>query len=146
MTANVPPRVWNHQELVAQGLQMLADGGDDRSALIEGRILSVKATPENGSSSKMAVGMAVLLADYEVPAHHHEAEELATILSGSGAIIIDGVEHPVSAGDVVLTPSNSVHITKSGPEGPMVVFWTYAPAGSENRWLEKGAIDGTPPA
>ncbi|MEX2562933.1 MAG: cupin domain-containing protein [Nitriliruptoraceae bacterium] len=145
MTAPTP-RVWNHQDLVAQGLTMLAEGGGERGALIEGRILSVKATPENGSSSKMAVGLAVLPPDYEVPAHHHEAEELATIISGSGSIVIDDVEYPVTAGDVVLTPSNSVHITKSGPGEPMVVFWSYAPAGSENRWLEKGAIDQTPPS
>lgn len=145
MTSPVP-RVWNHRDLVTQGLEMLAAGGDDRSALIEGRILSVKATPENGSSSKMAVGMAVLPPDYEVPAHHHEAEELATIISGSGAIVIDDVEYPVSAGDVVLTPSNSVHVTKSGPDEPMIVFWSYAPAGSENRWLQKGAIDDTLPS
>jgi mannose-6-phosphate isomerase-like protein (cupin superfamily) len=83
------------------------------------------------------MGISVLPAGYATPSHHHEAEEVATVLSGRGAIVIDGVEFPVAAGSVVLTPSMSEHVTVASPDGPLVVWWVYAPAGSEQRWLEQ---------
>ena len=63
------------------------------------------------------------------------------MLSGSGAIVIDGVSYPVVPGDIVLTPSRSVHVTIAGPEDSLVIWWIYAPAGSETRWLSQGALD-----
>lgn len=141
MSDAVRPRVWQHDEIVAAGLKALEDGGHDGAPVIDGRVLSVKATPVNSTSKSMAIGMAVLPAGYSTPPHDHEAEELATVLSGSGTITIDGVAHPVRAGTVVLTPSRSHHVTTAGPEAPLVVWWTYAPAGSEDRWLAAGAVD-----
>lgn len=146
MSEAVSPRVWHHEDIVASGLKALDDGGHDGAPLIDGRVLSVKATPVNGTSKSMAIGMAVLPAGYSTPPHDHEAEELATILSGSGTITIDDVAHPVRPGSVVLTPSRSRHVTTAGPESPLVVWWTYAPAGSEDRWLAAGAVDASIPA
>jgi quercetin dioxygenase-like cupin family protein len=139
--SSVSPRVWNISELVTQGQHALADGGVNGAPLIEGRILSVKATPENGSASKMSAGVSVLPSGFSTVPHSHEAEELAQVLSGTGEIVIDGVSYPVGAGDIVLTPSQSVHITIAGAEQPLVVWWIYAPAGSETRWLAQGALD-----
>lgn len=112
--------------------------------LIDGRVMSVQATPVSGTSSRMAVGMSVLPAGYATPPHDHEAEELATVLSGEGVITIDSVEFPVRPGSVVLTPSRSWLVTAAGPDAPLVVWWTYAPAGSEQRWLDQGAVDPGP--
>lgn len=140
MSAEVAPRVWNHDELVRVGLAALASGGAPGAPLIDGRVLSIRATPANGTSTHMAVGVSVLPSGYSTPPHEHEAEELATVLSGSGSITIDGVDHPVVPGDVVLTPSRSVHLTSAGPDGPLVVLWVYAPAGSEERWRALGAL------
>ena len=139
MTGSVAPRVWHHDEIVAAGLTALRHGGVAGAPAIDGRVLSVQATPVNGTSSQMAVGMSVLPAGYATPPHDHEAEELATVLSGEGVITIDGVDLPVRPGSVVLTPSRSRHVTAAGPDAPLVVWWTYAPAGSEQRWLDQGA-------
>lgn len=132
---SAPVSVWSHQELVAEGLAALAAGGGPGAPLIDGRILGVRATPADGSAARMAMGLSVLPAGYSTPSHHHEAEEVATVLSGTGAIVIDGTEYPVSAGSVVLTPSMSEHVTVASADGPLVVWWVYAPAGSEQRWL-----------
>ena len=136
------PRIWHHSELIDAGLDALSRGGSDGAPLIEGRVLSVKATPAENTSSKMAVGVAVLPAGFATPPHHHEAEELATVLSGSGKMVIDGLEYAVERGSVVLVPSSLEHVTVAGNEEPLVVWWAYAPAGSENRWLEQGSADG----
>lgn len=141
VSAPVPPRVWGHDEIVSVGLAALEAGGVPGAPLIDGRILSIEATPANGSSSKMALGISVLPSGYSTPVHDHEAEELATVLAGTGSITIDGVEFPVGPGSVVLTPSRSRHITTAGPDGPLVVWWVYAPAGSEGRWRVLGALD-----
>jgi len=143
VSGKVAPRTWSHEEIVAHGLRALAAGGLDGAPLVDGRVLSVRATPVNGTSSSMAIGLAVLPAGYTAPPHSHEAEELATVLSGEGTITIDGAEFPVRPGSVVLTPSGSVHITAAGPRTPLVVWWTYAPAGSEQRWLDAGAVDSS---
>lgn len=29
------------------------------------------------------------------------------------------------------------HVTSSDSDGPLVVYWTYGPAGSEQRWLSQ---------
>ena len=134
-------RVWKTSDLVSAGRSALAAGGHAGAPLVEGRILSVKATPENATAEKMSVGVSVLPAGFETVPHSHEAEELAHVLSGSGAIVIDGVSYPVAPGDIVLTPSLSVHVTIAGPEEPLVIWWIYAPPGSENRWLAQGALD-----
>lgn len=137
--STAPVRVWTHQDIVAEGLAALAAGGTPESPLIEGRVLGVRGTPTNGSTSDMALGLSVLPPGFATPAHRHVAEELATVLSGTGVIVIDGVEHPVSAGSVVLTPSMSEHLTIASEDGPMVVWWVYAPPGSERRWLDTDA-------
>lgn len=139
MEQRVEVQVWNHEDLIEAGRRILAEGGSADAPLIDGRVIWVHATPENGSASKMAIGLAVLPPGCATPAHRHEAEELATVLAGDGLIVIDGVEHPVRQGSVVLTPSQSEHVTKANGEEPLVIWWVYAPAGSEQRWLTQEA-------
>ena len=92
---NEATRVWHTSELVADGLDALRNRGAQGLPFIEGRIMSVKATPHDGSTSHMSLGMSVIPPGYSTPAHSHPAEELATVLSGTGAIVIDGTRHEV---------------------------------------------------
>lgn len=132
----------NHQvrdlnTLAEEGLSALAAGGNSRFPLIGGRILSVQATPEQETSSDMALGVAVLPPGFSTPDHTHRAEEIAIILRGSGVITIEDEQIEVSEGSVVVTPPHLNHVTTASADGPLVVFWVYAPAGSETRWLAK---------
>lgn len=131
---------------VTRDINALADGalavlesgvGTDEFPLIQGRVLAVQASPDLETSEDMAWGIAALPAGYSAPLHSHRAEEFAMVLRGSGTITIADEEIPVSEGSVVVTPPHDEHLTTAGPDGPMVVYWVYGPAGSEGRWLAK---------
>ena len=139
VSREVSAKVWTHQQIITEGLAALDAGGVPGAPMIDARVLDVRATPADGSASQMAIGLSVLPAGYATPAHHHLAEELATVLSGEGSIVIDGIDFPVAAGSVVLTPSMSEHVTIASSAGPLVVWWVYAPAGSEQRWLDQAS-------
>lgn len=129
------------EDLVTEALEALESGGNEKFPLIDGRIVAVYANPDNGRSSRMAIGIAALPPDYCTPPHSHDAEEIAMIMRGDGEITIDGVPVAVRAGSIVVTPPNLVHQTRSSASGPLVVYWTYGPAGSEARWLTHQEAD-----
>lgn len=130
--------VRNLEELADEALAVLESGvGTDEFPLLQDRVLAVQASPEFGSSADMAWGIAALPQGYSVPEHTHRAEEFAMILRGVGSITIEDERIPVTEGSVVVTPPHLRHLTTAGPEGPMVVYWVYGPAGSEARWLER---------
>lgn len=126
---------WDADELIARALETLSAGSESSSCHFDGRVVSVLASPELGSSTSMAIGFSALPPGYSTPPHRHPAEELATVLHGNGSITIDGVQTPVRPGSAVLTPSWSEHITTADDSGHLVILWVYAPAGSEGRWL-----------
>lgn len=124
--------------LAESALAVLDSGvGTDEFPLLQGRVLAVQASPATETSEDMAWGIAALPAGYSAPEHTHRAEEFAMILRGSGSITIEDEVIPVREGSVVVTPPHLRHLTTAGPDGPMVVYWVYGPAGSEARWLEK---------
>lgn len=128
---------WTLEDLTAEALAALADGESGDAKRIDGRALAVKASPMKGNSEHIVTGMAALPPGFSTRAHSHAAEEIAVIVQGSGHVDIDGVAHPVSAGTVLVTPADLVHVTHSDPgTEPLVVLWFYAPPGSEARWVE----------
>ena len=127
--------VRNIDAMVDEAVSAFDSGGTTRFPLIDGRVVAVYATPDDSTSEKMAMGISVLPPDYSTPAHHHSAEEFAMIVRGSGSITIDGEVIAVEPGDLVVTPPDSVHVTTSGPDEQLVIYWSYGPAGSEDRWL-----------
>jgi quercetin dioxygenase-like cupin family protein len=127
--------VHNIDDMVDEAVAALDSGGTTRFPLIDGRIVAVFATPDDSSSARMAMGISVLPAGYSTPAHQHPAEEFAMIIRGTGSITIDDEVIPVVPGDLVVTPPDSVHVTTSSPDDQLVIYWSYGPAGSEQRWL-----------
>jgi mannose-6-phosphate isomerase-like protein (cupin superfamily) len=128
--------VRNIDEMVDEAVAAFDLGGTTKCPLIDGRIVAVFATPDDSSSAKMAMGISVLPPQYSTPAHNHAAEEFAMIVRGTGSITIDDEVIPVGPGDIVVTPPDSVHVTTSLGDDQLVVYWSYGPAGSEQRWLQ----------
>lgn len=122
-------------DLKAEVLRALNEGDFGDARVHDGRVIAVKTTPLRNNASAIVVGTAALPAGYQTPAHHHAAEEVAVILSGSGSVEIDGELFPVREGTVLVTPADSTHITSADESGPLVVLWFYAPPGSEGRWI-----------
>lgn len=128
--------VSNLDEVVERALGVLESGvATDDFPMIDGRVVAVRASPDLETSADMAWGISALPAGVTAPEHTHRAEEFAMIVRGSGTIAIEDEEIPVSKGSVVVTPPHLRHRTTAGPDGPMVVYWVYGPAGSEARWL-----------
>ncbi len=136
---------WTLDELIAESLAGLATGESGDARRIDGRALAVKLSPIRENSQYLVMGTATLPPGFSTRAHSHTAEEVAIVLRGSGRVDIDGVPHPISAGTVLVTPSDLVHVTHSDPgTDPLVILWFYAPPGSEARWVEpdRYATDG----
>jgi len=100
---------------------------------VEGRAVAVKASPEQGNSSKIVMGTSCLPPHFSTVPHSHEAEEVSVVLAGGGWVDIDGTPHTLQVGGILMAPSNLPHQTHSGPDG-LTVLWFYAPPGSEARW------------
>ncbi|MBM3862736.1 MAG: cupin domain-containing protein [Verrucomicrobia bacterium] len=64
----------------------------------------------NAPVTNQSLAEAMLPAGAVTELHHHKlSEEFYYILSGSGTMEIDGMEHPVIAGDAVLIPAGAWH-------------------------------------
>ena len=118
-------------------LDALNLGGTADLPLIDGRIVAVQVSPGNGTSQKMAMGISALPPNYSTPVHSHEAEEFALVMRGVGVISVDGNDIQVGPGSIVTVAPNVPHVTSANEQGPLVVYWTYGPAGSESRWSHK---------
>ena len=130
-----PATKMHFSELTAEVLHALEHGDSGDARVHDGRVIAVKTTPARGNAASIVVGAAALPPGYSTPAHHHLSEEVAVVLSGSGNVEIDGEVHPVTEGTVLVTPSNSTHVTTADESGPLVILWFYSPPGSERRWL-----------
>jgi len=57
------------------------------------------------------------------PRHVHDVDEVFVFLQGEGVLPIDGVEHPVQTGDVVIVEAGEDHHTRSSEGDPLVAAW-----------------------
>jgi len=57
------------------------------------------------------------------PRHVHDTGEVFMFLQGRGVLPIDGVDHPIEAGDVVVVEAGEDHHTRSSTEDPLVAAW-----------------------
>ncbi|WP_348270480.1 cupin domain-containing protein [Bosea sp. LC85] len=62
-----------------------------------------------------------------IPLHSHNCEESVMLLEGQAIAEIDGVEYPITAGDITFIPANLPHRFRnvSTTEG-MKILWNYA--------------------
>ena len=57
------------------------------------------------------------------PRHVHDVDEVFIFIQGRGVLPIDGVEHPIQTGDVILVEAGEDHHTRSSVEDPLVAAW-----------------------
>lgn len=58
--------------------------------------------------------------------HFHNCEESVMILEGEAVAEIDGIRHPLKAGDTTWIPANVPHRFLNESNALMRIFWTYA--------------------
>lgn len=132
---------WHQGELSQQLLTDLTNDNPVAGRWINGRIVGLLASAASSTAAHFAIGVSALPAGVSTPSHSHAAEELAIITSGTGVIEIDGEIIPVTQGDVVLTPPESVHRTEADASSPLTVLWIYSQSDSALRWLEENPVE-----
>lgn len=129
------PIVFDLEEMKSEMISALERGSHPTGRLLNGRIVVVLATPDNGTSKDVAIGLSAIPAGLGTEEHFHPAEEIAMVLSGRATIYMDDVPYEVGPGSVIYTPSMVRHRTQVTNDEIYLSWWMYAPAGSESRWL-----------
>ncbi len=55
--------------------------------------------------------------------HVHDTDEVFMFIQGRGVLPIDGVDHPIKTGDVIIVEAGEDHHTRSSVEDPLVAAW-----------------------
>lgn len=129
------PIIFNLEEMKTEMTEALARGSHPTGRFLNGRIVVVLATPDNGTSKDIAIGLSAIPPGLSTEEHFHPAEEIATVLSGNATIYMDDVPYEVGADSVIYTPSMVRHRTQVTNDEIYLSWWMYSPAGSESRWL-----------
>jgi quercetin dioxygenase-like cupin family protein len=127
--------IFDLEDMKREMLEALERGSHPNGRMLNGRIVIVLATPDNGTAKDVAIGLSAIPPGLNTEEHFHPAEEIATVLSGTGTVFIDDIPFKVGPGSVIFTPSNARHKTVVDPGDIYLSWWMYAPAGSESRWL-----------
>jgi mannose-6-phosphate isomerase-like protein (cupin superfamily) len=57
------------------------------------------------------------------PRHMHDVDEVFIFVQGKGVVPVDGVDHPVKTGDVIVVEAGEDHHTRSSVDDPLVAAW-----------------------
>lgn len=95
-------------------------------------------TRRTGSTSFIN-GITIFEPGAAIQMHMHNCEESVLMLEGNAVAEIDGIEYPVSAGDVTFIPAGLPHRYRnvSATEG-MRILWTYASIDATRTLIETG--------
>jgi mannose-6-phosphate isomerase-like protein (cupin superfamily) len=55
--------------------------------------------------------------------HVHDVDEVFIFLQGRGVLPIDGTDHPIETGDVIVVEAGEDHHTTSSVDEPLVAAW-----------------------
>ena len=100
----------------------------ERGAATAGREFTLLAHPENGCASvTQFVGH---IPPGRAPDHFHRYDEVVYVLSGEGAVHVNGESAPLHAGSCVHLPARLVHCLENHGPGEMHVLGVFRPAGS----------------
>ena len=78
-------------------------------------------------SESMSMGDCVFEPGAVVPTHHHDdVEEMFYVFEGNGTAVVDGEEHGMSIGDVLLVPRGSHHSFRNESGRPWRMVFAYS--------------------
>lgn len=89
-------------------------------------------------STSMINGITAFDPGAKIGVHFHNCEESVMILEGEAIAEIDGVRHPLKAGDTTWIPSNVPHRFLNESSSLMRIFWTYADVNATRTMVESG--------
>ena len=128
-------QVWSSDAFADEAVQALQQHGHLTGRFLNGRVVGVLRSPHIDNATYVAVGFSTIPPGLSTEAHHHVAEEIAYVVSGTGFVEIGDETFTLAPGSVIFTPSEALHRTTATGTVPLVSAWVYSPAGSETRWL-----------
>ena len=95
-------------------------------------------------SDAHAMGTQQVMVGTGIPLHRHfTMDETFFVLDGSGAVVLDGVRHPIERGSTVVIPKNTWHAFEN-PHHELLLLWSVTPAGLDGFFRETCSAPGTP--
>jgi len=79
----------------------------------------------------------------QVPWHDHDQEEVYFIVRGTAEACVGEERQTVTTGQALYVPPRTFHQLTNLGDQPMVMLYTYAPAGEVAHWRQE--LDGTLP-
>lgn len=74
----------------------------------------------------------------EIGAESHQLDQFIRCEKGTGKAILDGVEHEISDGFVVMVPSGTKHnIINTSSDNPLKLYTLYSPPNHKDRVIHK---------
>jgi mannose-6-phosphate isomerase-like protein (cupin superfamily) len=92
------------------------------------RTLKHMVAPWTGGSEAMWVGFSIIDEHSSSNPHHHSNEEIFIVVEGSGRVIVDGEQAPISPGSVVRVAPGQQHQLVNEGEGVLKVACAASPA------------------
>lgn len=95
-------------------------------------------TRRTGSTSFIN-GITIFEPGAAIPLHKHNCEESVMLLEGTAVAEIDGVEHPIRAGDITFIPANVPHRFRNvSDRDGMKILWIYASVDATRTLIDTG--------
>lgn len=74
-------------------------------------------------TDRMTVAHWQIEAGHDIPDHAHPHEQIVNVISGDFLLVVDGVEHNLSAGDVFVIPGDVPHSGRSRTDCYLIDVW-----------------------
>lgn len=88
------------------------------------RDVFVMVSPDQSASGRIMAGYSIIYPGCSTRGHAHaDREEVYYFIKGSGVMIVDGVETPVTAGDTLYLKPGPFHGTRNTTDFPLEYFW-----------------------
>ncbi len=130
MTATAPSK-HPRGAVVREAAQPKADrGGGNRTTPMIG--------PGSGST-QMINGLTVIAPGQQIQEHYHNCEEAILVVEGDAVVVIDKVEHRMTAPDASWVAAGVPHYFRNpSSTRPLTIFWTYASIEATRTLVETG--------
>ncbi|MGY1750501.1 cupin domain-containing protein [Modestobacter sp. SYSU DS0511] len=111
------------EPLIRDSAEVEAETWDDP---VRGKVsFRVLFSQDRTPTAALYTGLTELAPDGWLGLHRHSATEVYHLVEGSGIVVLDGVEHPVTAGSAVFIPGDTEHgIRNTGP-GPLRFVYAF---------------------
>jgi mannose-6-phosphate isomerase-like protein (cupin superfamily) len=84
-----------------------------------------------------------LLPNEEIGSEVHTLDQFLRIEEGTGAAILDGVEHPIGDGSAIVVPAGTEHnIKNTSPDKAMKLYTVYSPPEHKDGVVHPTKADG----